>query len=80
MPLNAIHSNSNPYQYQFTHINKEQAPSGSVLTGICLTLQAPHHTQTTPPSSSRTPALDFGVNKADRLCESIDSYQKMPLM
>lgn len=84
MPLlNAIHSNPNPYQYQFTHINKDQAPSGSALAGICLTLQPPLITQTypppPPPSRSHT-ALDFGVNKADRLCESIDSYQKMPLM
>lgn len=36
----------------------------------------PHHSHT----HIHTQALDFGVNKADRLCESIDSYQKMPLM
>lgn len=50
--LNSIHSNSNPYQYQFTHINKEQAPSGSVLTGICLTLQAPSSHADSSPSST----------------------------
>lgn len=54
--LNAIHSNPNPYQYQFTHINKDQAPSGSVLAGICLTLQAPHHPDNSP-SSSHTHTL-----------------------
>lgn len=38
------------------------------------------HTHTCIYIHTHTPSFDFGVNKADRLWEHIDSYQKMPLM